>query len=124
IKEIARQVTESAAISGKAAVEAKRTDQTVQALADSAQKIGEVVELINSIAAQTNLLALNATIEAARAGEAGKGFAVVAAEGKALAEGTRQATQQISDTMRDLEGQIGRLICIRSGASLRAKSAG
>ncbi len=102
IKEIARQVTESAAISGKAAVEAKRTDQTVQALADSAQKIGEVVELINSIAAQTNLLALNATIEAARAGEAGKGFAVVAAEVKTLAAQTAAATGEIA-------GQVGQI---------------
>ncbi|MBV8537917.1 MAG: HAMP domain-containing protein, partial [Alphaproteobacteria bacterium] len=68
IQEIGRRVAESATISGTAAEEAKRTDQTVQALADAAQKIGEIVGLINSIAGQTNLLALNATIEAARAG--------------------------------------------------------
>jgi methyl-accepting chemotaxis protein len=96
IREIAHQVTESATISGRAAAEAKHTDHTVQALAEAAQKIGEVVELINSIAAQTNLLALNATIEAARAGEAGKGFAVVAAEVKTLAAQTASATGEIA----------------------------
>ncbi len=102
IRQIAQQVAESAAISGRAAEEAKRTDHTVHALADAAQRIGEVVELINSIAAQTNLLALNATIEAARAGEAGKGFAVVAAEVKALAAQTASATGEIA-------GQVGQI---------------
>jgi methyl-accepting chemotaxis protein len=102
IRQIAQQVTESATISGRAAEEAKRTDHTVHALAENAQKIGEVVELINSIAAQTNLLALNATIEAARAGEAGRGFAVVAAEVKALAAQTAAATGEIA-------GQVGNI---------------
>ncbi len=102
IREIAQQVTESATISGRAADEAKHTDHTVQALAEAAQKIGEVVELINSIAAQTNLLALNATIESARAGEAGKGFAVVAAEVKTLAAQTAAATGEIA-------GQVGHI---------------
>ena len=102
IQEIGRRVTESAAIAGTAAEEAKRTDQTVQALADGAQKIGEVVNLINSIAGQTNLLALNATIEAARAGEAGKGFAVVASEVKSLATQTAKATEEIA-------GQVGQI---------------
>ena len=102
IREIAQQVGESSAISGRAAEEAKRTDHTVSALSEAAQKIGEVVELINSIAGQTNLLALNATIEAARAGEAGKGFAVVAAEVKALASQTAAATGEIA-------GQVGQI---------------
>src|SRR5262249_21282960 len=96
IREIAQQVAESAAISARAAEEAQRTDHTVKALAEGAHKIGEVVELINSIAAQTNLLALNATIEAARAGAAGKGFAVVATEVKALAAQTANATGEIA----------------------------
>jgi methyl-accepting chemotaxis protein len=76
--------------------DARRTDRTVRTLAESAAKIGAVLDLITAIARQTNLLALNATIEAARAGEAGKGFAVVASEVKALAGQTSKAAQEIA----------------------------
>ncbi|WP_085940714.1 methyl-accepting chemotaxis protein [Azospirillum sp. B506] len=100
ISEIARQVTESAAIAAKAAGEAERTDGTMRELNEAASRIGAVLDLISDIAGQTNLLALNATIEAARAGEAGKGFAVVASEVKQLASQTAKATDQIA-------GQIG-----------------
>ena len=74
----------------------KRADEMVQGLDATAQKIGEVVELITDIAEQTNLLALNATIGAARAGNAGKGFPVVATEVKNLADQTANATEEIS----------------------------
>jgi methyl-accepting chemotaxis protein len=96
IGEISRQVAHAASIAGRAVDETRQTDTTVQGLAASAGKIGEVVKLINDIAQQTNLLALNATIEAARAGEAGKGFAVVASEVKSLANQTAKATEEIS----------------------------
>ncbi len=96
IAEISRQVSRAAAIAGRAVEETRETDGTVQGLAETAGRIGEVVKLISDIAGQTNLLALNATIEAARAGEAGKGFAVVASEVKSLANQTAKATEEIS----------------------------
>ncbi len=95
IGEISRQVSHAADISRGAVQAAADTTGKVKSLAEAAQRIGEVIQLIDEIAAQTNLLALNATIEAARAGEAGKGFAVVAAEVKGLASQTAKATDEI-----------------------------
>jgi len=96
IQEIGQRVTHSTQIAQRAVGEAEGAEGTVRSLAHSANRIGEVVDLIQSIAGQTNLLALNATIEAARAGEAGKGFAVVASEVKSLANQTAKATEEIS----------------------------
>jgi methyl-accepting chemotaxis protein len=96
VNEISRQVQQSAAIAGEAVDQARSTNERVGELSQAAARIGDVVDLINTIAGQTNLLALNATIEAARAGDAGRGFAVVASEVKALAEQTAKATDEIS----------------------------
>ena len=103
VNEISRRVAESARIAGQAVTQANDTNATVQGLAARAQKIGDVVKLINDIASQTNLLALNATIEAARAGDAGKGFAVVASEVKNLAGQTARATVEISQQITEIQ---------------------
>ncbi len=103
INEISRQVQESARIAGEAVDQARKTNDSVSELSQAANRIGDVVELINTIAGQTNLLALNATIEAARAGEAGRGFAVVASEVKALAEQTAKATGEISQQIGGIQ---------------------
>ncbi|MEM1047316.1 MAG: methyl-accepting chemotaxis protein [Pseudomonadota bacterium] len=96
VEEVGRQVTQSAEMSDQAVVQSRGTIEKVSALSQAADKIGNIVGIIQDIAEQTNLLALNATIEAARAGEAGRGFAVVASEVKTLAEQTTKATTEIA----------------------------
>jgi len=103
VGEISRQVQESARMAGDAVGQARATTERVSELSKAASRIGDVVELINTIAGQTNLLALNATIEAARAGEAGRGFAVVASEVKALAEQTAKATGEIGQQISGIQ---------------------
>lgn len=104
IKEIGARVVDSASITAEAAEEAEKANLVVEGLAGAAQRIGEVVSLIETIATQTNLLALNATIEAARAGEAGRGFAVVAGEVKTLATQTARATHEITEQIGAVQG--------------------
>ncbi len=117
ITEIRRQVTEATGVADAAARDMDRTNDTVEGLADAAQKIGEVVELISTIASQTNLLSLNASIEAARAGEAGKGFAVVAGEVKALANQTARATEEIRQQIEGMQLASGEAVNAMQGIS-------
>lgn len=102
----------------------ERIEQRLGSVGDALSQVAKVSVAIEAIAKQTNLLALNATIEAARAGSAGRGFAVVASEVKSLAEATRQATQQIGDTLRGLDSQVKNLLGESGQASSRAKTAG
>jgi len=124
VREIGQQVEHSSKIASQAVVEADKTNATVEGLAETAQRIGDVVQLIETIAGQTNLLALNATIEAARAGDAGKGFAVVASEVKSLANQTAKATEDIRAQISEIQGSTGQTVeAIRSiGATIRQMS--
>jgi len=115
VAEISRQVMRSSEVASQAVSDAERTNATVRILSAGAEKIGEVVKLIHSIAAQTNLLALNATIEAARAGESGRGFAVVASEVKALANQTAKATEEISSQVAAMQQSTGEAVAAISG---------
>jgi methyl-accepting chemotaxis protein len=112
IAEISRQLGQTNVVVDTAVREAGSTNTQIGSLAQSAQKIGDVVKLIQDVAGQTNLLALNATIEAARAGEAGRGFAVVASEVKSLAVQTARATEEIA-------GQIA-AVQVSTGAAVEA----
>jgi methyl-accepting chemotaxis protein len=133
IAEIGRQVEAAARISDEAVQQARKTDVRISQLSTAAGRIGDVIDLIQKIAAQTNLLALNATIEAARAGDAGKGFAVVATEVKSLAEQTAKATDEISHQINDIQSatqdavaaikEIGETIGRISGISVMIASA-
>jgi methyl-accepting chemotaxis protein len=105
IAEIGRNVSQASQVAGRAVEDGDHTSTTVHGLAETAERIGDVLKLIGDIAAQTNLLALNATIEAARAGEAGKGFAVVAQEVKTLAAQTAKATDQIREQISAIQGE-------------------
>ncbi|MBO6835587.1 MAG: Cache 3/Cache 2 fusion domain-containing protein [Alphaproteobacteria bacterium] len=128
IQEIGRRSSDSARDAQSAAQQTESVNEKVAGLQQAADRVGEVVKLINDIAEQTNLLALNATIEAARAGEAGKGFAVVANEVKGLATQTGKATGEIAEqiasiqsAIQDAGGAIGSVVDsirrISSGAS-------
>ena len=103
ISEIGQRAGTAGEIARNAVTRSENTVASVSGLAEAANKIGDVIDLIQQIAEQTNLLALNATIEAARAGEAGRGFAVVAGEVKGLATQTAKATDEISDQIGEVQ---------------------
>ena len=110
IQEIGQQVAHTSTISRRAVEMANSSNGEIEALSGAAQRIGDVIGIIQTIAAQTNLLALNATIEAARAGEAGRGFSIVASEVKSLATQTAKATEDVARQVTAIQGSTGKVV--------------
>ncbi len=103
----AQLATETMAVSRRSHDSVQAVSQTMDGIADSSRRIGDIIQVIESVAFQTNILALNAAVEAARAGEAGRGFAVVASEVRALAQRTTGAAKEIRQLIEESRNRVG-----------------
>lgn len=121
ISVIEEQVTQSAAIAAKAHSEMVTTDNQAKELSVAAEKVGNIVDFIQKIAAQINLLALNATVEAVRAGESGRGFGVVANEVKMLANQTARATNRIADHITNIQTAVDEVVVVIQSVAATVK---
>jgi methyl-accepting chemotaxis protein len=117
ITDISEQIRLGSGFGREAVTRANASRVTIDALAKAADQIGDIVTVINQIAAQTNLLALNATIEAARAGEAGRGFSVVAAEVKTLATRTATSTDRIAIKIAEIQSTTREVVSSLQGVA-------
>jgi methyl-accepting chemotaxis protein len=117
IVEISEQVRRGSSLGREAVARANASRMTIDALSKAANQIGDIVTVIDRIAAQTNLLALNAAIEAARAGEAGRGFSVVASEVKTLAKQTGQSTERIGAKIAEIQSTTREVVASLSGVA-------
>jgi methyl-accepting chemotaxis protein len=117
IADISEHVQRGSVLGREAVIRANASRATIDALTKAANQIGDIVSVIDQIAAQTNLLALNATIEAARAGEAGRGFSVVAAEVKTLATQTGQSTERIGAKVAEIQSTTREVVASLVGVA-------
>ena len=119
------QDTLGAALKGVDALagDMEQASSAIGHVAQRSEEINRILEVIRGIAEQTNLLALNAAIEAARAGEQGRGFAVVADEVRTLASKTRESTDEISDMIERLKGDVDGAVTVIQGGVERATTA-
>ncbi|MDH0292556.1 methyl-accepting chemotaxis protein [Pseudomonas sp. GD04087] len=115
------RVDETSSAIGTLAGEVGQASHLAEALANQAQDIGKVLEVIRSVAEQTNLLALNAAIEAARAGEAGRGFAVVADEVRSLAQRTQSSTREIEELVSAIQNGSDRTVAALLSSTAHAE---
>ncbi|SFT95623.1 methyl-accepting chemotaxis sensory transducer with Cache sensor [Kosakonia arachidis] len=102
-RELARGAVD---IASRGGVMMQNVNDTMNGISESAGKIANIIDVVNSIAFQTNILALNAAVEAARAGEQGKGFAVVASEVRNLSLRSSQAAQEIKELIEESVSRV------------------
>ena len=114
------KASQAVSLIGELAQVIDHSSEAMGRLKTESGNIGSVLDVIKAVADQTNLLALNAAIEAARAGEAGRGFAVVADEVRSLSKRTQDSTQEIAQTVENLQRVVGQSVTLMEDACSQA----